>query len=59
MNKKVRKEFLKAIDVPQYQLNYAVDMLCFIEDHPNARVIMGRNGPEIVEVNLEQSLIKV
>lgn len=59
MNKKVCKEFLKTIGVPQYQLDYAVDMLCFIEEHPNARIIMGRNGPEIMEVNLEQSLIKV
>ena len=48
MNRKLCKEFLKAIGVEDYRLDFAVGMLEFIEKYPNAKMVMGRKGPMIV-----------
>ena len=50
MNKKLCRGFLKSIGIKdEYKIKFALYMLEFIEKHPNAKMVMGRNGPMIVE----------
>ena len=49
MNRKLCEEFLRAIGVAEeYKIEYVLDMLEFIEKHPNAKMVMSRKGPMIV-----------